>query len=127
LIEEEFVEATGLAPDPQEYRRRLDAQPDEQIDAWAAELMRDISIRRGVRRVIGDFMKSARIQEPELERIYAAGGGPPASLGRTETGEVMVPAIALHALVAGLRKETPDARSRLTEYLVTNFEEIVYI
>lgn len=121
------MEATGLAPDPKEYRRRLDGQPDEQIDAWVAELMRDMSIRRGVRRVVVDFMQSARIKEPELERIYAAGGGPPASLGRTETGEVMVPAIALHALVAGLRKETPDARGRLTEYLVTNFEEIVYI
>jgi hypothetical protein len=121
------VEATGLAPNPQEYRRRLDAQSDEQIDAWAAELLRDISIRRGVRRVMRDFMRSARLEEPELERVYAAGGGPPASFGRAESGEVMVPAIALHALVAGLRKETPDARRRLTEYLVTNFEEIVYI
>jgi hypothetical protein len=122
------VEATGLAPNREEYRRRLDGQPDEQIDAWAAELMRDVSIRRGVRRVLADFMRSAKLGERELERVYAAGGGPPATLGRTETGEVMVPAIALHALVAGLRHETPaDARGRLTEYLVTNYEEIVYI
>lgn len=122
------MEATGLASNPQEYRRRLDAQPDDQIDAWAAELLRDMSIRRGVLRVLRDFMKSARLAEPELERVYAAGGGPPATVGRTEAGEMMVPAIALHALVAGLRRETPDdARTRLTEYLVTNFEEIVYI
>jgi hypothetical protein len=121
------LEATGLAPDPQEYRRRLDAQADDQIDAWAAELLRDISIRRGVLRVLRDFMRAARLGETEVERIYAAGGGPPATVGRTERGEVMLPAIALHALVAGLRRETPDARVRLTEYLVANFEEIVYI
>ena len=32
---------TGLAANPQEYRERLNEQTDEQIDAWAAELMRD--------------------------------------------------------------------------------------
>jgi hypothetical protein len=121
------LEATGLASNPDEYRRRLDAQPDEQIDAWAAELLRDMSIRRGVLRLLSDFMKAAHLGEPELERVYAAGGGPPASLGRTERGEIMVPAIALHALVAGLRRETPDARARLTDYLVMNFGEIVYV
>jgi hypothetical protein len=121
------METAGLAADPEEYRRRLETQPDEQIDAWSAELMRDMSIRRGVRRVLRDFMTAAGLDERQLERVYAAGGGPPATVGRTETGDVMVPAIALHCLVAGLRRETPDARSRLTEYIVENFEEIVYI
>ncbi|MDQ3871914.1 MAG: hypothetical protein M3301_09920 [Chloroflexota bacterium] len=121
------MEATGLSSDPEEYRRRIEGQPDEQIDAWSAELMRDMSIRRGVRRVLKDFMTAARLDPLQLERVYAAGGGPPASVGRTDNGEVMVPAIALHCLVAGLRRETPDARSRLTEYIVANFEEFVYI
>jgi hypothetical protein len=120
------VEATGLAADPQEYRRRLDQQPDEQIDAWTAELLRDMSIRRGVRRVLEDFMRAARLNEREIERVYAAGGGPPATVGRTADGELMIPAITLHALVAGLRRETSDARARMTEYLVANFEELVY-
>ncbi len=121
------MEATGLSSNPEEYRRRIDGQPDEQIDAWSAELMRDMSIRRGVRRVLKDFMAATGLDERQLERVYAAGGGPPATLGRSESGDVMVPAIALHCLVAGLRRETPDARSRLTEYIVENFEEFVYI
>ena len=40
--------ATGLSADPEEYRRRLAEQSDEQIDAWAAELMRDVAKRRGI-------------------------------------------------------------------------------
>ena len=119
--------ATGLSATPQEYREKLDQQPDEQIDAWTAELMRDVSIRRGVRTVLHDFMKAARLTERELERVFAAGNGAPATLGRTAEGQLMLPAISLHHLVPGLHATTPDARSRMTQYLVDNFEEIVYI
>lgn len=119
--------ATGLSDNPQEYRSRLSGQPEEQIDAWCIELMRDLSIRLGVRRVLRDFMKAARIDERELERVYAGGGGPPATFGRTGEGEVMVPAITLHCLVPGLRRAVPDARARLTTYLVDSFHELVYI
>ena len=119
--------ATGLSATPQEYREKLDQQPDEQIDAWTAELMRDVSIRRGVRTVLHDFMKAARLTERELERVFAAGNGAPATLGRTAEGQLMLPAISLHHLVPGLHATTPDARARMTQYLVDNFEEIVYI
>ena len=119
--------ATGLSPTPEEYRQRLAGQPDEQVDAWSAELMRDMSIRRGVLRVLEDFGHAAGLDERQLERLYANGGGPPASAGKTADGRLMVPAIALHHLVTGLRREAPDARARLTEYLVRNFHEIVYI
>ena len=54
------VAATGLSADPKEYRARLADQSDEQIDAWAAELMRDVAIRRGVVRVIEDFRRAAQ-------------------------------------------------------------------
>ena len=47
--------ATGLAANQDEYRSRLGEQPDAQIDAWAAEAMRDISIRRGVLAVLHDY------------------------------------------------------------------------
>ena len=47
--------ATGLSADPKEYRARLADQSDDQIDAWAAELMRDVAIRRGVVKVVDDF------------------------------------------------------------------------
>lgn len=118
---------TGLAPDPQEYRRRLEGQGDERIDAWAMELMRDLSIRRGVRHVVEGFMRDARLDERELERVFAAGGGPIATLGRTAAGEVMVPAIQLHFLVKGIRGTTSDGRARLIEYLVSGFHELAFI
>ena len=121
------MEATGLSANETEYRSRLDEQSDEQIDAWAAELMRDVAIRRGVLRVIADFRKAAGLDERTFERVFASGGGPPAVIGRDADGRLMVPATTLYALVPGIRAEVPDGRSRLIAYLVENFEEIVYV
>lgn len=119
--------ATGLSADPKEYRRRLAEQTDAQIDAWAAELMRDVAIRRGVLAVVADFLAATGLDERGFERVFAAGGGPPAVLGRDGAGRLMVPAITLHALVPGIRSQTPDGRERLIEYLVRNFEDLVYV
>jgi len=119
--------ATGLAKDTTEYRRRLSEQPDEQIDTWATELMRDMSIRVGVHRVIRDFLQAAGIDEAGFERVFAAGGGAPATLGRTAAGQLMVPAIELWCLVPGIRRETSDGRVRIIDFLVKNFHEITYI
>ena len=119
--------ATGLSSEPGEYRARLADQTDAQIDAWAAELMRDIAIRRGVIRVVEDFRRAAKLTEAEFERVFASGGGPAATLGRDATGRLMVPAVALWALVPGVRSQTTDGRARLIEYLVANFGELVYV
>lgn len=119
--------ATGLSSDSTEYRARLADQPDPQIDAWASELMRDISIRRGVIRVVEDFRRAARLDEREFERVFAAGGGPPAAVGRDGEGRMMVPAISLWALVPGIRSQVTDGRQRLIDYLVANFDELVYV
>ncbi|HUG48000.1 MAG TPA: hypothetical protein VMP67_06265 [Candidatus Limnocylindria bacterium] len=119
--------ATGLSATPQEYRQRLDEQPDERIDAWVAELMRDRSIRRGVRQVLHDFRQASGFGDQDLERLYAAGGGPPAAVGRTAAGELMVPATSLHYLASGSRALVPEARSMLIRYLVDSFHEIVFI
>lgn len=119
--------ATGLSADPDEYRARLADQPDDQIDAWASELMRDIAIRRGVVRVVGDFRAAADLDEAGFERVFASGGGPPATIGRDAEGRLMVPAITLWALVPGIRSQVPDGRERLIEYLVANFHELVYV
>ena len=119
--------ATGLSGDPKEYRTRLTEQSDEQIDAWASELMRDVAKRRGVRRVIEDFRRSAKLGERDFERVFASGGGAPATLGRDRSGQIMVPAIALHNLVPGIRQKGPDGRDRLIDYLVANFDELVYV
>jgi hypothetical protein len=121
------VATSGLSPDPGEYRKRLDDQPDEQIDAWAAELMRDVAIRRGVLRVIADFRKATGLNEEQFERVFASGGGPPAVIGRDAAGQLLVPAITLHALVPGIRSQRRDGRRGLIEYLVLNFGELVYV
>lgn len=117
----------GLSADPIEYRARLVEQSDDQIDAWAAELMRDVAIRRGVIKVVDDFRRAARLNESEFERVFASGGGPPAAIGRDAQGRLMVPAITLYTLAPGIRSQVADGRDRLIEYLVANFDELVYV
>jgi hypothetical protein len=121
------VSATGLSQDVDEYRRRLSEQSDEQIDGWAGELMRDMSIRRGVLPVLDELRHATGLSDAALQRAYAVGGGAPATAGRTADGKLMVPAIGLRHFVPGLRQELPDARQRLIDYLVLNFGELVYI
>lgn len=118
---------TGLSADPTEYGARLAAQNDEQIDAWVAELMRDMVIRRGVIKVVEDFRRTTGLDERGFERVFASGGGPPAVIGRDAAGRQIVPAITLHALVPGIRSQVADGRDRLIAYLVANFGEIVYV
>lgn len=119
--------ATGLSADPSEYRRRLAEQDDAQVDTWASELMRDVAKRRGVRRVIDDLLAATHLDDRGFERAFASGGGPPAVVGRDVDGHLMVPAVALYYLVAGIRAEVPDGRDRLIDYLVANFDELVYV
>ena len=119
--------ATGLSADPTEYAARLRDQSDDQIDAWASELMRDVAIRRGVIKVVDDFREAGGLDERQFERVFASGGGPPASVGRDRSGHLMVPAITLHTLVPGIRSQRTDGRDRLIAYLVANFDEIVYV
>jgi hypothetical protein len=121
------MSGTGLSADPKEYRMRLGEQSDDQIDRWAAELMRDVVKRRGVVKVVADFRSAARLSEPEFERVFAFGGGAPTTLGRDSDGHLIVPTISLWALVPGVRGLVPDSRGRLIEYLVANFAELVYV
>ena len=119
--------ATGLATNPTEYRDRLRGQTAEQIDAWTAELLRDIARRRGVARAVADFCKTARLDEKDLRRAFARGGGAPRTVGMDAAGNLVIPAISLHFLVPGLRAELADAKDRLIAYLVAGFDEIVFI
>jgi len=118
---------TGLPADPQEYRKRLGEQADDQIDRWVSELMRDVVKRRGIVKVVADFRSAARLSEAEFERAFAFGGGAPMTLGRDRDGNLVVPTISLWTLVPGLRGLVPDGRDRLLDYLVANFDELVYV
>jgi hypothetical protein len=121
------VGATGLSPNPTEYRDRLQAQSDEQLDSWTAELLRDVAKRRGVAKVVADFRRTAHLDEKAFRRVFARGGGAPQTVGTDAGGHLMVPTISLHFLVPGLRAEVGDARDRLIAYLVASFDEIVYV
>jgi hypothetical protein len=121
------MSGTGLSTDPKEYRARLDDQPDDQIDRWASELMRDVVKRRGIVKVVDDFRSATRLSEAEFERVFAFGGGAPRTVGRDAAGRLIVPTISLWTLVPGLRGLVADSRARLIEYLVANFDELVYV
>lgn len=121
------MSSAGLSADPVEYRRRLEEQTDEQLDAWAAELLRDLSVRRGVLTALHDVRAATGLDDAGIERIYTAGGGAPATIGHTADGRLMLPAITLRCLVPGLRSQTSQAREQLIGLLVGSFEEIVYI
>lgn len=121
------MSGTGLSADPKEYRARLGEQADDQIDRWVSELLRDVVIRRGIVKVVADFRSATRLSEAEFERAFAFGGGAPRTLGRDVEGHLIVPTISLWALVPGVRGLVHDSRGRLIEYLVANFEELVYV
>ena len=121
------MSGTGLSANPKEYRARLDDQPDDQIDRWVSELMRDVVKRRGIVKVVADFRAAARLSEAEFERAFAFGGGAPTTLGHDRAGHVVVPTISLWTLVPGVRGLLADSRGRLIEYLVANFDELVYV
>ena len=121
------MSGTGLSADPKDYRARLDDQPDEQIDRWVSELMRDVVKRRGIVKVVADFRSATKLSEGEFERAFAFGGGAPTTLGRDRDGRVVVPTVSLWTLVPGVRGLVADSRSRLIDYLVANFEELVYV
>jgi hypothetical protein len=89
--------------------------------------MRDMSIRVGVRKVLAELRHAMKVDDAGLTRMFSAGGGPAAAVGKTADGELMVPAISLRFLVPGARALLPDARAKLTEYLVESFDELVYI
>ena len=120
------MSSAGLSEDPKEYRRRLGEQSDEQLDSWMVELMRDISIRRGVLPVLTEYREATGLDDAGVERAFTAGGGAPATIGRTADGKLMVPAISLHHLVPGLHSQSKDAHDQIIDFLVGGFEEVVY-
>jgi len=121
------LSSEGLSEDPKVYRKRLAEQPDEQLDTWMIECMRDMSIRHGVLPVLADFRAATGLDDTGIERVFTAGGGAPATIGRTADGELMLPAISLNCLVSGLRALSDKTREQEIDFLVDGFENVVYI
>jgi hypothetical protein len=120
------MSGTGLSANPKEYRARLADQADDQIDRWVSELLRDVVKRRGIVKGVTGFRAAASLTETEFERVFAFGGGAPTTVGRDRDGNLIVPTISLWAVVPGVRGLLDDGRARLIDYLVANFDELVY-
>jgi hypothetical protein len=121
------LSSEGLSEDPKTYRKRLGEQPDEQLDSWMVEFMRDMSIRHGVLSVLEDYRRATGLDDAGVQQAFTAGGGAPATIGRTADGQLMVPAISLRFLVPGLRARSAKARSQVIDFLVAGFHDLVYI
>jgi hypothetical protein len=121
------LSSAGLSADPTEYRSRLVEQTDQQLDAWTIELMRDLSIRSGVLTALERYRQATGLDDASITKAFTAGGGAPATIGRTAEGQLMVPAISLHFLVPGLRAQSDRARDQEIDFLVAGFHEVVYI
>ena len=120
--------SSGLSETPQAYRAKLREQSDAQIDAWVTGSLRDIAKRRGVAVAIHEFSHAARLDDDALAGAFTLGGGPSATMGRDADGRLIFPAVALWALVPGVRASDPKGgRDRLVDFLVATFEEVVYI
>ena len=71
--------ATGLSADPRNTATRLarpERRPDRRLGGGADARRRDPPRRRPV---VEDFRRAARLDERGFERVFASGGGPPAS------------------------------------------------
>ena len=117
----------GCRPTRRSTGRRLAEQSDDQIDAWAAELMRDVRSAAGSARSSRISARRRASTTPVSNGCSHPAADRRPSIGRDRDGDLMVPAIALYALVPGIQAQVPDGRDRLIEYLVANFEEIVYV
>jgi hypothetical protein len=112
--------------DEQGYREMVAAQDDAQIDTWAADLFIDFAKRLGVGTAIAAFCEAAGIDARGFQRAFIVGGGPDHVVGIDTAGELAAPIFELPKAIAGLRRIDPDARRRLSEFLVRHREVMSY-
>jgi len=112
--------------DEKPYREMVAAQPDRQIDAWAADLFVDFAKRRGVGTAIAAFQSAAGLDEGGFQRAFLVGGGPDHVIGIDTGGALAAPIFELPKAVAGLRRIDPDARAKLERFLVDHREVMSY-
>ena len=108
------------------YRSMVDAQADQQIDTWAADLFIDFAKRRGVGTAIGAFCAVAGLDAKGFQRAFLVGGGPDHVVGIDTAGNLAAPIFELPRAIAGLRRIDPEARGKLVEFLVGQREVMSY-
>jgi len=108
------------------YRSMVEAQNDEQIDTWAADLFIDFAKRMGVGTAIGAFCTVSGLDARGFQRAFLVGGGPDHVVGIDTAGALAAPIFELPRAVAGLRRIDPDARRKLVDFLVGQREVMSY-
>jgi len=108
------------------YRSMVEAQTDQQIDTWAADLFIDFAKRKGVGTAIAAFCAVAGVDNRGFQRAFLVGGGPDHVVGIDTAGALAAPIFELPRAVAGLRRIDPDARQKLVDFLVGQREVMSY-
>ena len=108
------------------YRAMVEAQGDQQIDTWAADLFIDFAKRMGVGTAIAAFCDVAGLDAKGFQRAFLVGGGPDHVVGIDTAGALAAPIFELPRAVAGLRRIDPDARRKLVAFLVGQREVMSY-
>jgi len=100
------------------YREMVEAQGDQQIDTWAADLFIDFAKRMGVGTAIAAFCAVSDLDARGFQRAFLVGGGPDHVVGIDTAGALAAPIFELPRAIAGLRRTDPDARRKLVAFLV---------
>jgi hypothetical protein len=108
------------------YREMAEAQADEQIDRWAADLFMDFAKRKGVGTAVAAFCRAAGVDQRGFQRAFLVGGGPDHVVGIDTAGQLAAPIFELPKAIAGLRRIDPDARRKLVDFLVDHREVMSY-
>lgn len=108
------------------YRTMVEAQSDQQIDTWAADLFIDFAKRIGVGTAIAAFCAVTDLDEKGFQRAFLVGGGPDHTVGIDTAGALAAPIFELPRAIAGLRRTDPDARRKLVAFLVGQREVMSY-
>jgi len=112
--------------DERGYQKMVAAQPDEQIDRWAADLIVDFAKRRGVGTAISAFCDVAALDARGFQRAFLVGGGPDHVVGIDTAGQLAAPIFELPRAIVGLRRTDPEARQKLVDFLVAQREVMSY-
>ena len=109
------------------YRTMVEAQGDQQVDTWAADLFIDFAKRLGVGNAIEAFCRATGLDARGFQRAFLVGGGPDHVIGIDTAGSLAGPIFELPKAIAGLRRIDPDAQAKLIDFLVEHREVMSYV